>query len=179
MTTRKWKAGFKEGEAVFLIYREFILTNNTRQRWLTCMEKFATFVRNCQDYSSDGVAKVTTQQSIDSATQEDFNPDVKVALIDDGVDPFHDNLSLTIAIGESWCEQVDSDGLQPSYHQSSNGHGTAMAFLIRRICPWVLLYVAKLDEKQTEQSANSFTAASAVKASAKRSKPSRFNGINL
>lgn len=92
-------------------------------------------------------------------------PQVKVALIDDGIEPFHDELSLNIAMGESWYERPDEEELFRGYHQSSIGHGTAMACLIRRVCPGVQLYVAKLDERVTQEPLDSFTAQSAVKES--------------
>ena len=76
---------------------------------------------------------------------------IKVALIDDGVDTAFRDLSRNIASGVSYYRRTN--GLYSSYYQSSGGHGTVMASLIRRICPHVRIYVAKLDEKLTATSA--------------------------
>ena len=76
---------------------------------------------------------------------------IKVALIDDGVDTAFQNLSNNIASGVSYCKRAN--GLYSSYYQSSGGHGTVMASLIRRVCPNVRIYVAKLDDKLTAASA--------------------------
>lgn len=77
------------------------------------------------------------------ALGKDAKP-VKVAIIDDGVKSSYDNLDNNIDDGESW---VRSDPQQPHspYFTSVKGHGTVMAYLIRRVCPQVRLYVLKLD----------------------------------
>jgi hypothetical protein len=114
-----------------------------RQQWLVCMEKFAVFVRNYED-----------------PWQPDLKPpEIKVALIDDGVDTAHASLSCIIADGKSFSQK--SNGQYNSYYKSSRGHGTIMATLIRKICPGVKLYVARLNEERTN---NGFeiTAASAA-----------------
>jgi len=72
----------------------------------------------------------------------------KVAIIDDGVDAAHGSLSCNIADGKSFCK--GPRGLYSSYYKSTRGHGTIMATLIRKICPQAGLYVAKLDEKRTD-----------------------------
>lgn len=76
---------------------------------------------------------------------------IKVALIDDGVDTAFQDLGSIIADGISFCTR--ENGLYSSYYQSSGGHGTIIASLIRRVCPKVKLYVAKLDDKVTAGSA--------------------------
>lgn len=80
--------------------------------------------------------------------EENDRPKIKVALVDDGVDVTYENLSRNIKRGETYSKR--HDGLCNAYYQSTNGHGTVMACLIRRMCPNVRLYVAKLDERQTD-----------------------------
>lgn len=76
---------------------------------------------------------------------------IKVALIDDGVDPAFNDLGSNISEGLSLDKRAT--GLCSGYYQSSGGHGTIMACLIRLVCPKVQLYVVKLDEKLTAASA--------------------------
>jgi hypothetical protein len=110
---------------------------------MACMENFAIFIKNYEDPAGSRVDP----------------PEIKVALIDDGVDAAHGSLSSVIEDGESFSKR--SNGLYSSYYKSSRGHGTIMATLIRKVCPGVKLYVAKLNEERTN---NGFeiTAASAV-----------------
>ena len=92
------------------------------------MKKFADFIRN---YEMSG--KPT---------------DVKVGLIDDGVDGTYEELNRNISRGQSYFKR-EQDLWNPYYH-STHGHGTFMAHLIRRMSPHVKLYVAKLAEESTE-----------------------------
>ncbi|KAI1359648.1 peptidase S8/S53 domain-containing protein [Xylaria arbuscula] len=85
----------------------------------------------------------------------------KVAIIDDGVDAAHGSLSRNIADGKSFSK--GHGGLYSSYYKSTRGHGTIMATLIRKVCPDARLYVAKLDEKRTDNGLE-ITADSAVEA---------------
>ncbi|PVH73216.1 subtilisin-like protein, partial [Cadophora sp. DSE1049] len=96
------------------------------QQWLKCMDEFADFV------------------TLVSAAEEEEKP-VKVAIIDDGVKSAYDNLDANIAGGESWVSQPISEDPHSPYLTSVKGHGTVMAYFIRRICPEVKLYVLKLD----------------------------------
>ena len=107
------------------------------------MENFANFIRNYED---------ELQPKIDP-------PEIKVALIDDGVDAAHNSLSSVIADGMSFSKRPN--GLYTSYYKSSGGHGTVMASLIRKVCPKVKLYIAKLNEERTNNGFE-FTTASAV-----------------
>lgn len=110
--------------------------------------------------------------------------DVKVALIDDGVKSSFENLDDNIVSGSksfvrpasakepaSTESQVKrggnfrSDRRQFSYNNSTKGHGTIMAYYIRRICPRVKLYVAKLDPQQDATGRVSFSIDSVVEVS--------------
>ena len=74
-------------------------------------------------------------------------PPVKIAIIDDGVDVSHLSLDGTIATGKSFCPYAHSTDLMNSYYVPSGNHGTCMATLIRKICPEISFYVARLDER--------------------------------
>ena len=74
---------------------------------------------------------------------------IKVAVIDDGVDADRDDIGRNIDEGETFYESETKGherGYWPGYYQSGYGHGHAMACLIRKLCPKVRLYVAKLNE---------------------------------
>lgn len=86
---------------------------------------------------------------------------VKVALIDDGVD-VDEVLIPCIGSGASYDKAQGSDKDSRSFYVSSLGHGTIMANCIRRVCPNIKLYVAKLDDHPTERGARQFTASSAA-----------------
>lgn len=66
---------------------------------------------------------------------------MRVAIIDDGVDGFHEDLRDKIKGG--WPRESATSPWEPFY-RSDHGHGTAMARLITAACPHVDLYVAKL-----------------------------------
>ncbi|RSL53148.1 hypothetical protein CEP54_010537 [Fusarium duplospermum] len=117
-----------------------------RQEWIKCMERFADFIRA---YRAD-------------IEDSESPPRIKVALIDDGVDGLNGELSSVIAAGQTFSERTNHD--YNPYFKSTRGHGTIMAMLIRKICPNLQLYVAKLNEQRTGRNTMSITAESAVKA---------------
>ena len=92
--------------------------------------------------------------------QNDLEP-IRVALIDDGIDGADQILYENIADGVSFCHR--DEGLSNTYYVASGGHGTLMATFIRRMCPWVKLYVAKLDEGFAPDGRKQITADSAAK----------------
>jgi hypothetical protein len=73
--------------------------------------------------------------------------EVKVAIIDDGVYPDRDEIGNHIVESETF---YDKDDNWPAPYQSTYGHGHLMARLIKRLCPKVRLYIAKLDESWRE-----------------------------
>ncbi|KAI9737165.1 MAG: hypothetical protein M1834_000758 [Cirrosporium novae-zelandiae] len=91
--------------------------------WLENMYKFAGFIKNLQDPTRD----------------------VKVAVVDDGVDKLLGNFEDSVIAGVSFYASHGGFRTWPHYF-SSNGHGTLMAQLIRRICPKAKLYIARLDQ---------------------------------
>ncbi|KAL9636665.1 MAG: hypothetical protein Q9164_002684 [Protoblastenia rupestris] len=98
-----------------------------REHWISCMAKFAEFIRGYPIKPNIPLEEV------------------KVALLDDGVDTTIDGLNEIIPYGETFSKRPKD--LWNPYHFSTNGHGTTMAVLIRRICPNIKLYVAKLEEE--------------------------------
>ncbi|KAJ4860797.1 subtilase family domain-containing protein [Trichoderma breve] len=115
------------------------------QDWLKCMDEFADImevVEQQPDFLSIGIQKST-------------HP-IRVALIDDGVKTSYAGLDNNISTGKSSWKRPDSKNTRTgntqweqfrSYNSSHTGHGTVMAYYIKRVCPRVSLYVAKLDCK--------------------------------
>ncbi|KAH0545484.1 hypothetical protein FGG08_000485 [Glutinoglossum americanum] len=112
-------------------------------RWLECMDQFT--VQIVQNYKPS----------------QEPEP-IRVALIDDGIDGADQILYGNIADGVSFCQR--GEGLSNTYYVASGGHGTLMATFIRRICPWIKLYVARLDEGYGPNGERQITADSAAKA---------------
>ncbi|KAF8248828.1 hypothetical protein K440DRAFT_623902 [Wilcoxina mikolae CBS 423.85] len=91
-------------------------------------------------------------------------PDVRVAIIDDGIDSMQPGSQLWqfIAQGESFYTERQSLFTRTnSYFFSTTGHGTLMANLVHNVCPKAQLYIARL---QQGHGGLQFTAESAVKA---------------
>lgn len=78
------------------------------------------------------------------------NP-VRVAVIDDGVNP--SELTSKGSVKEGWPpDNLTQHGNVGTFYNSADGHGTVMANLIGSICPYVHLYVAKLEKSTTAYS---------------------------
>ncbi|RAH42554.1 S8 family peptidase [Aspergillus brunneoviolaceus CBS 621.78] len=95
---------------------------------------------------------------------EVMDEDVRVALIDDGVDIEEKTLRGKIIGGRSFCPRDYAQHLQRPFYVSGSGHGTVMASLICRVCPTAKLFVVKLAEHVSENSTRRITAKSAAKA---------------
>lgn len=114
--------------------------NNTNERnlqsnrWLDCMDKFADEIQNIKI------------PPIDNAILKN---DIKVALIDDGVDPYVESLRGKIRGGESFDRGFPHENGPSPYYVSTRGHGTVMADMICRVCPMARLYVYKLETHST------------------------------
>ena len=96
------------------------------------MDKFADFIEELE---------------VSESSQSD---PIKVAIIDDGVKSSHAGLDANIDEGESWVRQAKQRDPYSPYNTSAKGHGTVMAYYIRRVCPKVRLYVAKLDPRMVQ-----------------------------
>ncbi|KAL1869586.1 hypothetical protein Daus18300_005440 [Diaporthe australafricana] len=100
------------------------------QDWLKCMDEFADYMEYLEN--------------------EPSTAPIKVALIDDGVKTSYAQLNRNVKSG--WQQprprqsQTGKDPRTPylNYNSSRTGHGTVMAYYIRRVCPNVQLHVAKL-----------------------------------
>ncbi|KAI9771958.1 MAG: hypothetical protein M1839_002591 [Geoglossum umbratile] len=110
--------------------------------WLENMDKFAKFVVNLPP-------EVVPRR------------DVKVAVIDDGIDKLQGGFGDSISDGVSFYTPPGTFDTKP-YYFSSSGHGTLMAKLIRRICPKAQLYIARLEEGQTTGQPTAESAAKAI-----------------
>ncbi|KAF3057645.1 Subtilisin [Trichoderma lentiforme] len=120
-----------------------ILTKLIRNKWFHCINQASVRVQN-----SDLVG----------------SKNIKVALIDDGVDASHWILRDNIKEGITYCTSTSNNSHIPSsFYSSATGHGTLMATLICDICPGIDLYVAKLDDQNSGGDFN-FTAKSAADA---------------
>ncbi|ROV88757.1 hypothetical protein VMCG_10053 [Cytospora schulzeri] len=89
--------------------------------------------------------------TVHAAFETDIKPErVKVALIDDGVDrtnllTYNNRVEVT---GVSyWTGSAGMAPQNPSWHQSTHGHGTIMASSIVRVNPWVFLYVMRIQDE--------------------------------
>ena len=111
------------------------------------MDIFAQFIENI-DIESENKIRMNQAKTENAGQVDKPGPleDIKVAVIDDGIDGFQDELYDNIAAGASFCRSSDSGSLIRTYYVASGGHGTKMAQLIRRVCPKVKLYVARLQE---------------------------------
>ncbi|KFA55647.1 hypothetical protein S40293_09301 [Stachybotrys chartarum IBT 40293] len=97
---------------------------------------------------------------------------IRVALIDDGVDPEYENLgdflhrcgwppASKITYGEDGSNE---DLREQCFYPGKEQHGNKMAWLITQACPFVKLYVAKVDAVQNEHLPHpSFKTSEAVK----------------
>ncbi|KFY46705.1 hypothetical protein V494_00369 [Pseudogymnoascus sp. VKM F-4513 (FW-928)] len=136
-----------------------------KQRWLEHMDTFADFINNIdlereKKERSDLQAREGPGTPVGKRTKQ--LEDVKVAIIDDGVDGFDPTVSKSITNGVSFCR--GSSDLVKSYYVSSGGHGTNMARLILRMCPTAKLYVARLQEYTSATGKRFITAESATDA---------------
>ena len=111
-------------------------SHRSRQDWLKCMDRFADLVEESRP------PQEAAENQINVVPQP---PKVKVAIIDDGVKSSVDNLDDIIERGESLVKQTNPKQRHSPYTTSSRGHGTVMAYYIRRVCPNIRLYIAKLD----------------------------------
>lgn len=68
---------------------------------------------------------------------------IRVALLDDGVNPEKDGISKNLA--SYGFPRSSLHGKDDPWYTSTNGHGTVMASIIASICPFVEIHVAKID----------------------------------
>jgi hypothetical protein len=115
------------------------------------MDAFATFIDVAFDTETSDRRTQQARENRDNFLPEDRTPsleDIRVAIIDDGIDGFDPTISKKIERGVSFCRPLapGSADLVRSYYVSSGGHGTMMAKLVSRMCPPARLYIARLQE---------------------------------
>ncbi|CAF3645222.1 unnamed protein product [Fusarium graminearum] len=134
-------------------------------QWLSVMDRFA-----------DGIASLEPLECFQGeddylkhpSLPDEMRKDVKVALIDDGVNFMHKSLAENMYGGKSFDREYD-DGYRPGprepFHGSATGHGTCMAYMIRRVCPRVKMFGCRLNVLRGNVDGKaSFTAKSAADA---------------
>ncbi|KAJ5087242.1 hypothetical protein N7456_010858 [Penicillium angulare] len=91
--------------------------------------------------------------------------EIRVALIDDGVDLCERAFREKVMHGKSLGYYWDKDQRERPWYVSDTGHGTVMAHMIIRVCPMAKIYPIKLDiDKNPQTGASQIKPDSAVKA---------------
>jgi hypothetical protein len=124
------------------------------------MDEFAELMENIEMVSAAQSPSEGTSQSVltrDQNPQSAKGRPIKVALIDDGVRTSYAWLDENVDCGRSgWGRSASATpkgadkkkaakNYPRNYNHSQTGHGTVMAYFIRRVCPWVKLCIAKLE----------------------------------
>ena len=94
---------------------------------------------------------------------KNFATEVKVGIIDDGID---DRLAIfreRIAGGKSFLKRPDRPDRTIDYWVRPGGHGTHMAKLVCQIFPFAKLYIIRLDEGVGEKDERQIKIDSAIK----------------
>ncbi|KAF1954929.1 hypothetical protein CC80DRAFT_594587 [Byssothecium circinans] len=130
-------------------------------KWLTVMDKFSEAIHQLKRLNWFP-QEYLNHKTLPSALKKP----ITVALIDDGVNFMHEAISENVGQGKSFGNSDEGEiaGVPQPYHGSTTGHGTLMAYMIRRICPGVKIFVCKLDMKRTESGKEYFTGESAAAA---------------
>ncbi|PTB48854.1 hypothetical protein M431DRAFT_546179 [Trichoderma harzianum CBS 226.95] len=111
--------------------------------WMAYMKNFAIFLRNIKG---------------------DNLPEIKIAVIDSGIDATLNMFKGRIALGKSFCRYQDSEECISQYYVPADDHGTKMAYFICQVFPKVRLYIARLDSVESSHGKQQFTAKSAAEA---------------
>ncbi|KAI0443183.1 hypothetical protein F4803DRAFT_550444 [Xylaria telfairii] len=118
---------------------------------ITTLKNFTTFLRNNGNENS---------------------PSIKIAILDDGLDPTFEMLGTSFARIEGGLTffspdrvlSPDSSGMSPNHYVPFGDHGAQVASLICSICPNTTLYIAKLDQETTRDGVRQMNAQAAAKA---------------
>ncbi|KAJ4286233.1 hypothetical protein N0V90_013267 [Kalmusia sp. IMI 367209] len=113
------------------------------QKWIACVKRFNKYAKDL--LSKQGGRKPIT-----------------IALIDDGVDFADERIQSMVEDGRSYYQRQSK--LIAPFWTSSGGHGTAMAGLIRTMCPMAKLFVLRLNEYTSINGKRQISADSAAKA---------------
>ncbi|KAH0499666.1 hypothetical protein TgHK011_006843 [Trichoderma gracile] len=146
-----------------------IARHRRRHDWLDIMDKFAA-----------GIDLIDMERT---RSPDIFAEEVRVALIDDGVEITNRNLTNRIYNGWTCDTGYEGNGLQGiprPYTSSETQHGTFMASTICRICPRAKIFVFRLDVVSKPGERAHFTAKSAADALELAIDPSRkFDIISM
>src|SRR5690242_11590981 len=88
-------------------------------------------------------------------------PEIKIAVIDSGIDTSLSIFGDRIAAGKSFYPYPNSGECKKQYYVPENEHGTQMAYFICKLFPRAKLYIARLEDRDTRPGEVSFTAKSA------------------
>ncbi len=90
-------------------------------------------------------------------------PEVRIGIIDDGIDDRLKIFRERIAGGKSFLKRSDKPDRTIDYWVRPGGHGTQMAKLVCQIFPYARLYIIRLDEREGEKGERQITIDSAIK----------------
>lgn len=113
------------------------------QRAIKCMEDFNRYAKRALE-------------------KEAGSKPVTIALIDDGVDLDDGGVNEMVTDGRSYFQRQGKPIVEP-FWTSSNGHGAAMAGIIRTVCPMAKLFVVRLNEYNSDNGKSQIHAGSAAR----------------
>jgi hypothetical protein len=126
-------------------------------QWLEIMDRFAKAV--CDLPPDEYVKRLPN-------LPDELKRDVRICLIDDGVDTNHESISerMDNAKGKAFGTYPGEEyrGLVLPFYDSTTHHGTLMANMIARVCPYAKIVSYRLDTRQGEDERVHFTAKSAA-----------------
>lgn len=141
VSTRLYQYSDVDTQAVHIATLTILLGSDST--WMRPLKSFASFLRS----------DVCPASPV---------PDIKIAIIDDGIDTTLDIFSGRIQLGDSFYQLGELSGRRGAYYVPSGAHGTLMAALICEVLPPVRLYIAQLEVLRTQDGRRSFTAESAT-----------------
>ncbi|KAK1756664.1 hypothetical protein QBC47DRAFT_297737 [Echria macrotheca] len=126
-------------------------------QWLEIMDRFAS-----------GIYTLPPDEIIKSVPDlpMDLKRDVRICLIDDGVDTEHKGISERMDGGRSFGTYTGDEyrGMAMPFYDSTTGHGTLMANMMVRVCPYAKIESYRLDTRRGDDQRIHFTAKSAADA---------------
>ncbi|KAH6855890.1 hypothetical protein B0I37DRAFT_366056 [Chaetomium sp. MPI-CAGE-AT-0009] len=127
-------------------------------QWLEIMDEFAKGIFKLKP--DDYIKKIPNLPA-------DLQRDVRICLIDDGVDAEHKSISERMdrngkAFGTYPAAQYR--GMTMPFYDSTTNHGTLMASMIVRVCPYAKIVSYRLDTRKGQDGNLHFTPKSAVEA---------------
>ncbi|KAG9229803.1 peptidase S8/S53 domain-containing protein [Amylocarpus encephaloides] len=140
-------------------------------KWLKTMERF-----------KKGIGSVPLTQYFDLAKlPPELKRDVRICLIDDGVYAEHKSIMECMDGGMPFgtLQEERYDRIPLSFYSSTTNHGTLMASMIARVCPYVKIVSYRLDSRLGEDGKFHFTAKSAADALTHAANQKEFDIISM